>query len=263
MLTKLFTKKTFLLPMIFTGAVISSFPSQAISLSTYRIYLGPDQRSASFIVYNKTPDGEQCSISLVHNNFDENGIMTPVARDVLPENSAKPWVRFSPKNFTVEGLEPQSIRFTLRRKANSEPAEYRSYLRIDCDKIEKENASSKSGTNTAKLTIQPKLIQQIPIIARTGKLNATLEFTKMKVIAGALHIDLVRQGNRSVYGKIELINKKTDEVITFKKNISLYTETTNKQVKLATADIPIDQLLVRFTENASYGGDIVVERSVL
>lgn len=263
MLTKLFTRKTFLLPLIFTGAIISSFPSQAISLSTYRIYLGPDQRSSSFIVYNKTPDGEQCSISLVHNNFDANGIMTPVKKDVLPENSAKPWVRFSPKNFTVEGLEPQSIRFTLRRKANSEPAEYRSYLRIDCDKIKSENATSKSGTNTAKLTIQPKLIQQIPIIARTGRLNASIAFSNMKVIAGALHIDLERQGDRSIYGKLELINKKTDEVITFKKNISLYTETTNKQIKLPTAGIPNDQLLVRFTESETYGGNLVIEKSVL
>lgn len=260
---KLLTKKTFLLSVLLTGTIISSFHSQAVSLSTYRIYLGPEQRTSSFIVYNKTPDGEQCSISLAHNNFDKNGKMTTVKKDIIPNNSAKPWVRFSPKNFTVEGLEPQSIRFTLRRKANSEPSEYRSYLRIDCEKIQKENVSSKAGTNTAKLTIQPKLIQQIPIVARTGKLEAKINLANMRVVAGELYVDIERQGDRSVYGKVEIINKQTYEVINYKKNISLYTETTSKQLKISTSGVAVEHLLLRFTENKNYGGNIIIEKSVL
>ena len=242
---------------------IFSFQSQAVSLSTYRIYLGPDSRTASFIMYNKTADAEKCSLSLAHNNFDKNGKMTIIDNSIVPANSAKPWIRYSPKNFTVAGLEPQSVRFVLRRKANSEPNEYRSYLRIDCNKVEQKIKSSIGNGENANLTIRPKLVQQIPIIARTGKLEAKVSFGHLVLSGTTLKFDLQREGTRSIYGKIELINNKTGKMITFKKNVSVYLETDKVRMKFNTQGIDSKNLSLRYTENKTYGGSLVYEQAVI
>jgi P pilus assembly chaperone PapD len=241
-----------------------SAAAQAISLSTFRIYLDSDNSTASFVMFNKTADKEKCELSLVHNNFDEGGQMLPVPSDVIPANSAEPWMRYSPKNFVVEASSPQTVRFTMRRKANTEAAEYRSYLRITCDPYEKKTESSNSDAdNVAKISIKPRIIQQVPIIVRTGKLDASLSFSDISLQNETLIFHVNREGNRSVYGSLELINKSNNDVVSFKRNVSVYTDSQSVKHDLTTLGIPLEQLAIRFVEDTAYGGSINYEQDAL
>jgi len=236
--------------------------SHAVSLSTYRIYLDTENTSASFIMFNKQAYQESCSISLVHNNFDNLGNMHAATGDELPENSAAPWIRYSPKYFTVEPRAPQTVRFTLRRKANSKPAEYRSYLRVDCEEVVSEKQQL-SKNKKANITIKPKLIQQIPIIARTGKLSASLSFGDIRAANDTLSFTIRRQGGRSAYGTLELVDIDSDEVITRKNNVSIYVETEKAQNSLAMKGYAPDKLALRFTEDENYGGNLIYKQAVI
>ena len=255
-------KQRIIRSLAFTLAVVS-LSGQAMSISTYRIYLDSDNSSASFLMFNKSAVQEKCRLSLVHNNFDENGKMSHVDGDDLPTNSAKPWIRFSPKNFTAEPLSPQTVRFSLRRKANSEAKEYRSYLEVFCDEVEQVTAKSAKNPKQPSISIKPRLVQNVPIIVRTGKLKAQLSFSEFELIENKLFFNINRQGNRSVYGSLELINKETDEVINYRKNISVYTDTNQVRYDLTVIDVPKDQLAVRFVEDQQYGGSITHQQDVV
>jgi len=239
--------------------------AQAVSLSTYRVYLDSENSSASFLMFNKTALSESCDLSLVHNNFTPSGKMLVHTGNELPDNSAEPWMRYSPRSFIVAPQNPQTVRFTLRRKSGSKPAEYRSYMRISCDPIDRPDVSSKSNgsDNIAKLSIKPKIVQNVPIIVRTGKLQASLLFSDFSITDKRLKFNITRQGNRSVYGTLELVNKRNNDVLVFRKNVSIYAEVDTVEYVLGTSGISPEQLAVRFKEDNSYGGDMVHQQDVI
>jgi hypothetical protein len=242
---------------------LTSFTTSAMSLSTYRIYLDNDNSTASFVMYNKSTVAETCRLSLVHNSFDETGQLTQLDDDIVPENSAVPWIRFSPKNFTADGRTPQTVRFTLRRKANSQPAEYRSYLEVYCDKVEDTTPKSASSSELPSIGVKPRLVQNVPIIVRTGKLDAEISFSNVSIKDESIFFNVNRTGNRSVYGDIELVNKNNGEVISYTRNNSLYTETKSSSHKLAVKGFPNDKLALRFVEDKKYGGSITHQEDVV
>ncbi|WP_158968175.1 hypothetical protein [Paraglaciecola sp. L3A3] len=251
------------LTLVLNLLFLTSFTSNAMSLSTYRIYLDNDNSTASFVMYNKSIVAESCQLSLVHNDFDETGQLTQLDDDIVPENSAKPWIRFSPKNFTADGRSPQTVRFTLRRKANTQPAEYRSYLEVYCDQVEDTTPKSATTSELPTIGVKPRLVQNVPIVVRTGKLNAEISFSKMSIDNKYVHFTVNRKGDRSVYGDIELVNKNNGEVLGFTSNNSLYTETTSTSHKLGFKNIPVDQLALRFVEDKKYGGTITHQQDVI
>lgn len=236
----------------------TSINAHAVNISEYRIYLDKENRTKSFLIYNKDVQPQDCNLKLRHFNFDAASKISKHTGDELPENSAKDWIRFSPKIFTLTPAQSQTVRFTLRRKANAEAAEYRSYLQIDCGVATPKDPISK--TEKSSISIKPKLMHNVPIIARNGKLNASVDIRDIKLADSELHFKLTRSGNRSVYGKIELINRETNEVISFQDSFSIYTESDYFDFDLPTNGIPPSNILIRFTENTNYGGSIIFEK---
>jgi len=104
---------------------------------------------------------------------------------------------------------------------------------------------------------------------RVGDLDATVELTDLQLTDNNnLRIKLERQGNRSVYGSVEVY---VDSGLAngvqagFVKGVSVYVPNRVRNFMLplnlpATYDPNNDALLVRFKEDPAYGGDQVVER---
>ena len=239
--------------------VLVVLPVQAISLSTFRIYLDSANSSASFVMSNREAVAQVCRLNLVHHNFDEMGKMSKVDSAILPNNSANPWVRFSPKNFTAAPRTSQTVRFSLRRKPDTVAQEYRSYLEVYCDSAEFEAPR----TGTGNFSIKPRLVPNVPIIVRTGKLETQLSMSDFYVEDEKVFFTLNRQGDRSVYGTVELINKQNNDVINRRKNISVYTETKKLKLELANDGTPVGQLAVHFVEDKRYGGTITYQQDVV
>lgn len=236
--------------------IIVSFSSQAVHMSTHRIYLDDDNRNNSFILFNREIESQECKLTLGHNNFDNNGNMTKHQANKLPDNSAKNWIRFSPKRFTLTTARSQTVRFTMRRKAKAKAAEYRSYLIIDCGAIQAEDP-------TKRVSITPKLIHNIPIIVRMGKLDADISFSDFKLEGNDLIFKILRSGTRSIYGNIALFNKETGKSLSSQSGLSIYPESSNTEFYLSTKGVPIENLIIKFSENKNYGGDKVIEQAVI
>lgn len=239
------------------SVTLVSLSSQAVHLSTYRIYLDNDNRTQSFIVFNKNTASQECNLSLRHYDFDEQGNMQDYKTKALPENSAKNWIRFSPRKFTLTPANSQTVRFNMRRKAKAKAAEYRSYLVIDCGAVTDVTAKKEM------ISIKPKLIHNVPIIVRMGELNTNVKLTDFTVTNEKINFFIERKGDRSVYGDIELIDKKTNTKISYQLNLSIYPETSRKSFSLGTKGYNPEDLIVRFIENPKFGGDIVIEHDVI
>jgi P pilus assembly chaperone PapD len=249
--------------LLFMTLMASSFSSQAVSLTSYRIYLDDNNRTESFIVFAKGNSPEKCSLKLKHFNFDDKGAMTLHKDKKTPDNSSKPWIRFSPKNFTVQPRKPQTIRFTMRRKPNTEANEYRSYLAVSCK--DTKTATVETVPGRPSVTVQPNLVQNVPIIVRTGALQATAQFEDMSIENGKVTANLTRHGERSLYGRLSLVNNKTDEELRFVTGISIYPETTTYQFSfpINKSEMPaIDDLAIKFVENENYGGSLTIVKNL-
>jgi len=241
-----------------------SFSSLGASLTSYRIYLDNNNRTESFIIFAKGSVPEKCSLKLRHFNFDDAGNMTVPEDESVPDNSSAPWIRFSPKHFTVQPKIPQSIRFTMRRKPNTEANEYRSYLAVSCEVV-KEQVQKESTPGRPSVTVKPRLVQNIPIIVRTGPLQVTAQFEDVIIKDGIISANLTRQGGRSLYGRLSLFNNKTDKELGFTSGVSLYPETTTYKVKFSVnaENMPkIADLTLKFVENKNYGGSLTIEKNL-
>ncbi|MFT5852085.1 MAG: hypothetical protein ACI87J_002061 [Colwellia sp.] len=245
----------------FLASIVTSFSALSASITTYRIYIDKDKSTESFMVFSKKPVDEVCHLGLVHNNFDAAGQMTRYPDDSTPDNSAKPWLRFTPKNFKLKSSTAQAVRFSMRRKANVQPAEYRSYLSIECHEITPEKSKAKPTQGTAAVGLEPRLVQNVPVVVRTGRLNAKLTFGTTKIVDDKIFVTLNRTGNRSVYGKLSLIDKSSGDLINFTDAISIYTETTTSTFDFPLSGHSPEQIKLRFEEDNT--GSIVIERDLI
>jgi P pilus assembly chaperone PapD len=238
-------------------SLISS-ASHALGLSTFRIYLDNQQRSKNFIVYNKDQYTQHCKQSLRHYEVDPQGRLNPLPDDALPPIAANSWIRFSPKHFSLSPGTSQAVKFQLKRRAKTEPAEYRAHLSLECS-YDKEEIKQ---NNDVQFGLQPTLRHNIPIIVRTGKLDASLNFSKISLHDNMVSVDLERQGQRSVYGRLELVDSRTDKVINTDPHITLYQETRKKTVNLSTKGIAQKYLILRFSEEKQLQNRIVVQHTL-
>jgi P pilus assembly chaperone PapD len=239
-------------------SLLYSSTSFAVSLTSHRIYLDKKHRTESFVIFNREQKSENCKLSFQDFPFDKASNMGKLIIGKPPQNSATSWVRYSPKHFEIKGGSSQTVRFSLRRKANLAAAEYQSYLSIDC---------AKNFDKTRKvevISISPRLIHNIPVVARTGTLSATLSISKIHLDKnGKLAFNLNRSGTRSIYGRIDIINKKNNERINYLQGISIYVQSEYQHFAFSLPkNINVNALTIRFTEDKKYGGNIEINKDV-
>lgn len=253
---KLMTRSNYSVALLFL-VTLTSTTAHAVNISAYRIYLDEENRDESFVIFNRNPTQQECNLSLAHNDFDTDSKLTHLPSNVTPENSAKDWIRFSPREFLLTPSQSQTVRFTMRRKPNAQDGEYRSYLVIDCGAFQDPNKPN------VQISLQTKLVHSVPIIVRSGQLDATVWIDNIRTDEKTIEFTVNRKGTRSVYGDVELIDKTSGKTIAMQRNFSIYPESARYHFKLARDGIEPKNLKIRFTENKDYGGNIVVEKDAL
>jgi hypothetical protein len=183
--------------------------SHAVSLSTQKIHLDQKNRNYNFIVYNKGEFEQKCKLALKPITFNKYNISRILTNGEQPENSADSMLVFSPKKFTLGIGKPQSIKFKLRMKRNTKAQEYRSYIAIECEEINTE----KQAINDSEMNVSPKLIHNIPIVARVGSPKYKLSFSNPNFNDNKLTVKLNKTGIYSTYGKLTVIDKDSKETI--------------------------------------------------
>ncbi|WP_158769193.1 hypothetical protein [Paraglaciecola sp. L1A13] len=240
---------------LFVGGVILSHLTFAnnISLSTQRIYVDQKHSSTNFDIKNRDSTAQKCDLGITYFEFDENGIMSAYSGVSPPDNAAENVVRFSPKHFVIKPNAKQTVRFRLRRKSDTPVVEHRSYVTLQCKSTQASEKISVNG-ELASIPLRSQLQQNIPLIVRPRKLDATLKFSDVTLVDNKLSFVLSREGTKSVYGKVTVVNKSNGHILNESANFAIYHETKQKYLQMAVQEkISLDGIVLKFNESEREG----------
>ena len=105
-------------------------------------------------------------------------------------------------------------------------------------------------------------MHNVPVIVRNGELEASIAVANQKIEGRSLHFSIERSGSRSVFGDVELVHKRTDEVIASQTGFSIYPESERYFFTLSMKDYQPEDLFIRVTENIHYGGSLIIETDI-
>jgi P pilus assembly chaperone PapD len=227
-----------------------------ISISSRRIYVDNENSTAYFTVTNKVNTNQTCNLELVHNTFDNVGNMLHDNGGVLPPFAADDIIRFSPKNFELPANRTQTIRFVLRRRPGTPKMEHRAFVVVGC--LQKQTSSVVDPQNSnVVIDIAPVLKHSIPLVVRPSKLEAKLNFSNVISAGNKLSFDLTRSGNRSVYGKVYIYDKNSNDLVTASAVFPIYLETSIKSLHIMLPkELSTEQIVLQFKESKRDGGDL-------
>lgn len=216
-----------------------------ILVAPTRVVLEKGERSTELVLVNKGAETAAYRISVDNRRMRLDGSMED-ALDTLPgEFFAKEFVRFTPRRVILEPGGKQTVRISAQT-AGLEPGEYRSHLRLQSAPVSAGRTleSVSSGTGADGISIQLIAIRSItiPIIARIGSLNATVEVesaildTSQTEGESLLTVRLARSGTQSTYGDIHIYIDKVRDPVYVARGIAIYTPNAQRDVKLAIPD---------------------------
>ncbi len=222
------------------------------SLDKYRILLDEKNRRDQVSLLNESFEMKDFRLKLVDFAMNNEGKLIPAKAFAL---SAKPYLRIGPKLAKqVPSYTPQKFKIKVKGK-KLKSGEYRTHLVI-------ENTKKKIRT-VEELLKNPNIRLSIPIFIRHGELDAQLKITNSEKVKDQdgnefLAIRFLRQGNRSIYGHLEIKDKVNGTPVFSQEGLAIYTEVSDVQFKF-----PLDKftkhsgnLEAHFSEYPEYGGDI-------
>jgi hypothetical protein len=178
-----------------------------------RIVFEARTRTAQVDVINNGPATATYRISLVRKRMTERGEFVNVDTALPGENFAEGMIRFSPRQVTLPPGGSQIVRLQVHRPADLAAGEYRSHLVFQAlppaspPRPADNQKANASGAIDIKLTAILSI--SIPLIVRQGETAATVSFANVALTPQSataasplLTFDLLREGNRSVYGDV-------------------------------------------------------------
>jgi hypothetical protein len=138
----------------------------------------------------------------------EDGNFVLIEKPEEGQMFAEPYLRVFPRKVTLAPRESQVVRLQLKRKPDMLSGEYRSHLYF---RAEKETSplslGVKKDSKLMSVQITPVFGISIPIIIRSGEVNATSALSDLRIemqqdTITNLKFEINRTGNISVYGDI-------------------------------------------------------------
>lgn len=243
--------RSFILFFLLNCIVIDAY---SISISARRLYLDPKSNSTNIRVLNLDAQTQSCEVEIKDVVINNLGNVMLVSSDKATANSAKPLVRLAPRRFTLGQREHQMVKLLYRRKPGVENGEYQGVLAIKC--------KEKTENNDNQVTIAAALVHNVPVIVRTGRMPIQVEFVSRGINGDNLQVELKIQGKRSLTGNVTLINPASGEIVFEKKDVSVYAQYPVKRLVLPLGEYRNTPLLIKFTENTKFGGDLTIQRPV-
>jgi fimbrial chaperone protein len=231
-----------------TKSAVFSLVNKGTSTSRYEVYFEEKRMSASgeFITLSKDENITQANIPT-----DETLISQMKAASIAK------YLRYSPRRITLEPEQGGQIRLALRAPKDLSAGEYRSYIvfhQIPLAPKDQNNDANKDNQSLS-LTISAYMKIAVPVFFRVGDLKAdvSLNTGKIELSDGKqnLQVTLHRQGARSSYGSLDIINPLDNQVLGSIKNAAVYSELDEQSyaIPLNSTVLPGSELIIRYTEN--------------
>jgi P pilus assembly chaperone PapD len=181
-------------------------------------------------------------------------------------------IRYAPRRVTLPPNQPQSIRIGLQLGETLADGEYRAHMLFRA--IPKTPAADGTANSGSGLKIQliPIYGISIPIIVRKGNIEGTAALANVRLgkdnEGTTLEFDMVRKGDKSVFGEIHITKPGVSEPISVAKGIAIYPEVGSRLVSLPlspqVAEKMHGDIVVSYYEAPEAGGGLISQvRAVL
>lgn len=235
----------------------------ALQILPTRVVLA-SQNSTELTLVNKGSEAGSYRILLRNIRTDENGKFEHADKAEGNELFADDLIRFSPRRVTVEAGAFQKVRVMVRKPKDLKEGEYRTHLVFQS--LPKQDGNSLDENGDLSVSVDPIVEVSIPVIVRHGKLATTLSIQTPVLEEDAIAFTLNREGSRSTYGDVEVFinnGSQKGERVGYVRGLSVYYPNDKRKVKVplqlpASSDNAKGNLLIRFTEDPTYGGEHTV-----
>ena len=184
------------------------------------------------------------------------------------ERAALDMIAFSPRRVTLPPNQPQVIRVGVRIPEGLAPGEYRAHMLFRAVPDAAPAIAldpAKPAPTGVSIALTPIYGITIPIIVRVGDLGATAKIGNAWVgetkDGPAFEFDLARNGERSVYGDIEVTRPGVAEPLLLARGIAIYPEVGTRKVSLRVPPELAARLKgpvqIRYTEDREVGGGTI------
>ena len=215
-----------------TGATATAGVGDLLVAPT-RIIL-TDGRGTQVMLNNIGDEEATYRISAELRRMTSDGKLEEVASPSEAERMAQEMVFFAPRRVTLPPNQPQAVRIAARAPQGLPDGEYRVHLLFRAvpkprpieERIQGEGLSFK---------LIPVYGVTIPVIVRFGQLEVRAGISGARVDSSgdkAILVDVTRQGDRSVYGDIEITKPGEDEPIADIRGVALYTEVAQRTIRV-------------------------------
>ena len=179
-----------------------------LSVSPKRVIFENRERSHELVLINTGDTTKKYRIHFKQLKMTQKGGYETIADQGAEDDLfASKAVRFSPRQVTLRPGQTQTVRLLVRKPKGFVDGEYRSHLTFseipdDSDEFGVERAEQPEGF---AFQMRPLLGMSMPIILRQGKLSQGVEIKNVSANDKTLNLELHRQGQASVYGKINVV----------------------------------------------------------
>jgi P pilus assembly chaperone PapD len=255
--------------LVMAGFGVPATAAGDLLVAPTRIVLdGP--RGAEVVLNNIGANTATYRISLELRRMREDGSLEDVPLDnASPEERATlDMLFYSPRRVTLPPNQPQTIRLGVRPPEGLADGEYRAHLLFravpDARPVVPAEGQPARGVS---ISLTPIYGVTIPVIIRQGTLQATAGLANPRIVAGdpnpTLQLDISRQGNRSVYGEIQVLRQGSGEMLMQARGVAVYPERDQRTLALPLSP---EQALamrgpvtVRYVEDRDVGGATMAE----
>jgi len=165
-------------------------------------------------------------------------------------------LRYSPHQVELEPGVPQTVRLLVQNAETLKPGEYRSHLLVRA--IPPALPPDSNATRDFAVALTPVYGIAIPVIVRQGVTEAGASIGNLHVVrddaSTRLAFDLLRSGNRSVYGNISVALARPGRrpvEISVMRGVAVYVPNALRHVEVRL-QIPPDQILRDATLKVRY-----------
>ncbi len=257
-------------------SVSGVFAQGDLLVTPRRIVFEGSKQSQEITLANTGSDTARYNVSFVQYRMTESGAFEQITEADSGQYFADKYLRVFPRTVILAPNESQVIRMQFRKMPDMTKGEYRSHLYFRAVPDEKPLGEENADTASIGIRLIPIFGITIPVIARVGDLEGSVEVSGLKLdtqsdTIPSLAITFNRSGDKSVFGDI-IVNwvspegKETD--VGTVRGIAVYTPNrirnfSMKLRKLPEVDYTRGKLIVQYQAPNDLKAEVYSKKELL
>ncbi len=236
-----------------------------LMVSPTRVVFSGRDRTATVNLVNRGSEAATYRVSIIHQRMDVEGNYTEITEPIEGERFLEPYLRYSPRQITLEPGSAQTVRIMVRKPADLEEGEYRSHMlfrALPPADLGQNIEPTDTPENGLSVRLIPIFGVSIPLILEQGELSRTASISNLRWNPDQqeLSMHLAREGNATVHGDIQIMHN--NALLGQLRGVSILDPFMDLTITLPLSEAAKqlgsgDTLTITFSEKPEQGADLI------